>query len=474
MGYFDPGSGSFSSVFSSGLVHPQQVAIDIDGEVWADDMSSPNIAGYPAANPGSPVVLNLPGTISTAVTIAYDNSVRYGIIDGNNLPALAQVQGKSVYSPVPNTEIYGAYGFIASSLAADVVGGFGIGGQEQNTPTTYDFYLAPGGQLTEITYQSFEDAGQVGFTSHDYVGARGGYGAADDGICIWSSQNCFSMANDAVRHPSGLSIDGAGSVWLADNSFPSVEQIPLSNGSYLNGKQPGQQRGLRPQFRQRRWHTAGARRHCGGPCRQRLGQQLWVQHRRMHAGQLHAFGDARRRYAHDYPHIPPGRHRQLCGNRTTGEKSRWRQQVSGSAPQTRPAFTRAFSVVLSTTPPSTLGSNCRAPSSRGQHMTKIDITDRVTALGDLTRRDSEIIVETMFDAIVHALKSGEKVEIRGFGSFRTRQRNSRTGRNPKTGATVSVPAKRVPFFKASKELRELVDNAPADTHPVSAAAAADK
>jgi integration host factor subunit beta len=89
-------------------------------------------------------------------------------------------------------------------------------------------------------------------------------------------------------------------------------------------------------------------------------------------------------------------------------------------------------------------------------MTKVDLTDRVTALGDLTRRDSEIIVETMFDSIVSALKTGEKVEIRGFGSFRTRQRNSRTGRNPKTGAAVSVPAKRVPFFKPSKELRELV------------------
>lgn len=89
-------------------------------------------------------------------------------------------------------------------------------------------------------------------------------------------------------------------------------------------------------------------------------------------------------------------------------------------------------------------------------MTKVDLTDRVTTVGDLTRRDSEVIVETMFDAIVGALKSGDKVEIRGFGSFRTRQRNSRTGRNPKTGASVSVPAKRIPFFKPSKELRELV------------------
>ena len=89
-------------------------------------------------------------------------------------------------------------------------------------------------------------------------------------------------------------------------------------------------------------------------------------------------------------------------------------------------------------------------------MTKVDLTDRVTALGELTRRDSEVIVETMFDAIVQALKSGDKVEIRGFGSFRTRQRNSRTGRNPKTGVSVEVPAKKVPFFKPSKELRELI------------------
>src|SRR5579862_8302814 len=90
-------------------------------------------------------------------------------------------------------------------------------------------------------------------------------------------------------------------------------------------------------------------------------------------------------------------------------------------------------------------------------MTKADLVDRVTSLGDLTRRDSEVIVDTLFDSVIHALKTGDKVEVRGFGSFRTRQRNSRTGRNPKTGAKVDVPAKRVPFFKPSKELRDSVN-----------------
>lgn len=90
-------------------------------------------------------------------------------------------------------------------------------------------------------------------------------------------------------------------------------------------------------------------------------------------------------------------------------------------------------------------------------MTKADLVDKVTALGDLTRRDSEVIVDTLFDSVIGALKSGDKIEIRGFGSFRTRQRNARTGRNPKTGAKVEVPAKRVPFFKPSKELRDTVN-----------------
>ncbi len=90
-------------------------------------------------------------------------------------------------------------------------------------------------------------------------------------------------------------------------------------------------------------------------------------------------------------------------------------------------------------------------------MTKADLVDKVTELGDLTRRDGEIIVDLLFDSVIGALKSGDKIEIRGFGSFRTRQRNSRVGRNPKTGAKVEVPAKKVPFFKPSKELRDLIN-----------------
>src|SRR5450432_3278019 len=108
-------------------------------------------------------------------------------------------------------------------------------------------------------------------------------------------------------------------------------------------------------------------------------------------------------------------------------------------------------------------------------MTKADLVEEVTQLGDLTRRDGEMIVDTIFDSVIHALKSGEKIEIRGFGSFRIRQRKPRIGRNPKTGAKVDVPAKRVPYFKPSKELRDLVNpqastNSAADGQPHSESA----
>ena len=93
-----------------------------------------------------------------------------------------------------------------------------------------------------------------------------------------------------------------------------------------------------------------------------------------------------------------------------------------------------------------------------RRMTKADLIDEVSRLAELTRKDSEVIVETIFDSIVRSLRVGDKIEIRGFGSFRTRQRKPRVGRNPKTGDRVEVPAKKIPFFKPSKELKDLVNN----------------
>jgi len=90
-------------------------------------------------------------------------------------------------------------------------------------------------------------------------------------------------------------------------------------------------------------------------------------------------------------------------------------------------------------------------------MTKADLIEEVSRVAEMTRKDSEVIVETIFDSIVKALRAADKIEIRGFGSFRTRQRKPRVGRNPKTGARVEVPSKTVPYFKPSKELKDLIN-----------------
>ena len=93
-------------------------------------------------------------------------------------------------------------------------------------------------------------------------------------------------------------------------------------------------------------------------------------------------------------------------------------------------------------------------------MTKADLIEEVSRVVELTRKESEVIVETIFDSVVGSLRSGDKVEIRGFGSFRTRERKGRVGRNPKSGDKVEVPPKTIPFFKPSKELRDVVNGGP--------------
>jgi integration host factor subunit beta len=95
-------------------------------------------------------------------------------------------------------------------------------------------------------------------------------------------------------------------------------------------------------------------------------------------------------------------------------------------------------------------------------LTKADLIEEVLRITELPRKESETIVETIFESIILSLQKGEKIEIRGFGSFRTRSRRGRVGRNPKTGEKVEVPAKKIPFFKPSKELKDFVNSAEAE------------
>jgi len=95
-------------------------------------------------------------------------------------------------------------------------------------------------------------------------------------------------------------------------------------------------------------------------------------------------------------------------------------------------------------------------------MTKAELVEEVARASNLTKKHSEVIVDSVFQSIVLALHRGEKIELRGFGSFRLRRRQSRRGRNPKTGDRVEVPQKQVPYFKPGKELKDLINKAATD------------
>jgi len=91
-------------------------------------------------------------------------------------------------------------------------------------------------------------------------------------------------------------------------------------------------------------------------------------------------------------------------------------------------------------------------------MTKSELVEKIMETnGFLNRKECELVVNIIFDSMASALKEGDKVEIRGFGSFTVRERESREARNPKNGDVVQIPSKKTPFFKTGKELRERVN-----------------
>jgi integration host factor subunit beta len=113
------------------------------------------------------------------------------------------------------------------------------------------------------------------------------------------------------------------------------------------------------------------------------------------------------------------------------------------------------------------------PTLRSAIMTKRELIEEVAnERSHIVRREVEVLVNAVFATLAEALARGERIEIRGFGSFIVKRRNAREGLNPKTGEVVSVMAKRVPFFKAGKELKLRVDGKPTDTTSSTTAAAA--
>ncbi len=90
-------------------------------------------------------------------------------------------------------------------------------------------------------------------------------------------------------------------------------------------------------------------------------------------------------------------------------------------------------------------------------MNKSELVEKLSEIGKMTKKKAEDVVDLIFDSMVEAMKNGDRIEIRGFGSFVVKDYGSYTGRNPRTGQSIEVKPKKLPFFKVGKELRERVD-----------------
>ncbi len=235
-GYFDPSTGTFSSLFIGHVSHPQQVAIDADGYAWENDSQSAYVAGFLTTDPTDVRNLQIANptatVVSHSVTVAADNTIRLGITASDSLPALAEVTGKTNYAEIANSELSGEGNFAAASIAGDLNGNLAFSGQNTTKAGARNYlYNAAGVPTVQFAYA--QDAGQIAYTGTDFAEPRGGYGPRQDGLCLYSADTCYPLYNKAQRHPSGMAADGNGNLWMTDTDTPSVEQIPLTNGSYL-------------------------------------------------------------------------------------------------------------------------------------------------------------------------------------------------------------------------------------------------
>ncbi len=233
--YFSPLSSTFSPLFTApGMVHPQQVVIDSADVVWASDTQSPSVSGFTISNPGAPTTVSLAGYTSTSLTVLDDGSLRVGVLNtASARPSLASITGENTYAATPNTTVPNSRDLGIVSLAGDLVGGSAVAATDLFTTGLDALYYDNG--YTHVVNGPVTDAGQVVFTANDYINTRGGYMNQQDGLCIYSARTCYPMVDrSSIRHPSGLSIDGASSLWLADQNTGSVEQVPLTSSSYLN------------------------------------------------------------------------------------------------------------------------------------------------------------------------------------------------------------------------------------------------
>ena len=239
--YFDPASQSFNGPFNStGLVHPQQVAIDANGFAWYNDSAAATVSGYLTSAPTTTQTLSLPNTVSESLTVGGDNRINVGITTTNSLvDALANISAdRSSYALAPGI----TFPFTVTSMAGDTSNGDAVTITDLAREAMQGHYVTAVPETTEI-FGANDNSGQVIFTGDDHVAVRSYSGtgnAANDGLCIYSTGNCYNFTGARRNAAEGMAISGGKHLWVAESADGGVLHVPVSNPSatgasiYLN------------------------------------------------------------------------------------------------------------------------------------------------------------------------------------------------------------------------------------------------
>jgi hypothetical protein len=229
--YFDQASRTFNGPFNStGLVHPQQVAIDAESFVWLNDSAAVNISGYLTTTPSTTASLSLPNTFSTGLTVGGDDRINVGI-NNNGTFTLGNIakdrSGLSLESSIN-------FIFPVSSLAGDPSHGDAVTITDPTTTTMRSYYVTSAPVENRIV-NSNANSGQVIYTGNDDVSVRSYAGNNKDGLCIYSTSTCYNFAGGLTNAAEGIAIDGAKNLWVAESLDAGILNVPVNNPGALDG-----------------------------------------------------------------------------------------------------------------------------------------------------------------------------------------------------------------------------------------------
>jgi hypothetical protein len=235
--YFDPATQTFFGPFNStGMTHPQQVAIDATGYAWYNDSASTTVAGYLVSAPTTTESVSLPNTFSNAVTIGGDNRVNLGVMNASRYELANISADRSSYSLTSGI----TFPFPVASIAGDTSDGDAVATTDPTTTAMRYYYVTSAPASTQLGSAN-ADSGQAIFTGNDWIAVRAYAGNAKDGLCIYSTTTCYNFKGGPTNVDVGLAIDGGKQLWVAESGNGGVLQVPVSAAGaaagavYLNG-----------------------------------------------------------------------------------------------------------------------------------------------------------------------------------------------------------------------------------------------